>query len=238
MPYILSRPVHPALAPQWGEGAPYQKLNIYDGCESTERSVPPVHYDAHTLRPHSLTHADAPAHIDARGATIDQYFKRDAQHSPFWGRATVVQIPVRLFKEKVCRLSLADLQAALQAATGQTRAPDRLLLSAQGLPEHAELGHPPDWPLVLSREAAEWLAGNKNFVLYGTSWKSTDYEPGSRDRPIHRIVFERALIFECLDLTPVPPGEYFWVGMPLWLVGASESPACPILFRKDELNLE
>lgn len=237
MPFILSRPVHPSLPELWREGAPYQRTNIYDGCRSdTSPAVPPVHYDAHILRPHSLAHADAPAHIIDGGKTIDSYFDIEKGRSPFWGPATVARIDVKHFKEKVCRVSLELLKEAIQSATGRSEPPSRLLLTADGIPAHPDLGHDPDWVLVLQEDAARWLVSSPAFVLFGTSWKSTDFMPGSRERPIHKILFEKAILFECLDLLPVPPGEYFWVGAPLRLVGASEAPACPLLFRKEELQ--
>jgi kynurenine formamidase len=45
-----------------------------------------------------------------------------------------------------------------------------------------------------------------------------------------------AVIFECLDLSVVPKGKYLFMGFPLPLAGASESPVCPVLFKKGELN--
>jgi arylformamidase len=237
MPYILSRPIHPSLPEFWKEGTPYQRTTIYDGCSPhSPENTPPVRYDAHILKPHSLTHADAPAHILEHGRTIDSYFSNKLAGSPFWGRATVVRIPADQFKEQVCRVTLPTLKKCLQLATGQTNVPDRLIITADGVPTSSDSGHHPDWPLVLDEETALWLTRSPSFVLFGTSWKSTDYMPGSRDRPIHKILFRNALLFECLDLTDVPAGEYFWVGVPLRLQGASESPVCPVLFTPSEIK--
>jgi arylformamidase len=237
MPYLLSRPIHPSVPELWKEGAPYQRTSIYDGChEDASPSSPPVRYDAHILKPHSLAHADAPAHILKNRRTIDSYFSTQWEGSPFWGKAVVIRVPKTSFENQVCRLSLPLLKKLLQKATGNADIPERLLITADDLPASPDLSHPADWPLVLDEEAANDLVSARHFVLFGTSWKSTDFMRGSRERPIHRILFQRALLFECLDLTAVPAGEYFWVGVPLRLQGASESPVCPVLFTRDELG--
>jgi hypothetical protein len=98
------------------------------------------------------------------------------------------------------------------------------------------LSHDPSWVLVLDTDAARWIAQSGRLAVYGTSWKSTDFTPRSRERPIHTALFQSALIYECLHLRHVPEGTYLWVGPPLPLEGASESPACPMLFTWDELR--
>ena len=227
MPFILSRKIDAQTPPLWKEGAPYERTSIYDGCAPDARSdVPPVHYDAHTLRPHSLAHADAPAHIIHGGRTIDTFFETKGP-SPFWGPAVVVRFPQSIFEGQVLRVTQAQLAAAVAAVTGERRPPNRILITADA---------PQNWAMVLAQDAADWLTTNLDFVMYGTSWKSTDFMPVSRERPIHRTILRQAVIFECLELTQVPAGQYFWVGPPLPLVGASESPACPLLFRPDELS--
>jgi arylformamidase len=67
------------------------------------------------------------------------------------------------------------------------------------------------------------------------TWKSSDYKPGSAERPIHKTLFKKAVILECLNLSEVPEGMYFLNAFPLRIEGASESPACPVLFTKNEL---
>jgi kynurenine formamidase len=73
-------------------------------------------------------------------------------------------------------------------------------------------------------EAAKYLTSLPKFNLSGTSWKPTDYQPGSPLRPIHNEIFKKALILEYLNLNSVPEGEYFINCFPLNLKGASESP--------------
>src|SRR5690606_38202472 len=96
--------------------------------------------------------------------------------------------------------------------------------------------HDPNFVLTLSLEAANWLTSSTDFNLYGTSWKSSDYKPGSAERPIHNKLFEKCIILECLELSSVPEGEYFLVTFPLYIKGASESLVPPTLFTYDELT--
>jgi arylformamidase len=242
MPYILSGLIHPEIEPQWREGAPYSTQRIYD-IHDCDPDSPPVNYDAHLIKPHSLCHVDAPAHVIPGGATVDQFFSPERRHC-FFGPAVVVKIAVltwtpvaALPSHFVHRVGLNELKAAIERVTGLRQPPSKLLISADPLPTDRQGLHDPRYALVLDEEAARWLCSSDRFSAYGTSWKSTDFQPGSRDRPIHRLVFEKGVIFECLDLAPVPQGQYFLSGFPLPLKGASEAPVCPVLYRPDELDL-
>jgi len=245
MPYFLSKPMSESVPPLWREGAPYQRQVVYDGCgPDSNPASPPVHYDSHLLKPHSLTHADAPSHVIHNGKTIDHFFNSDSRPSSLWGKATVIQFDMSDFTpcsevgyedHFIFRVSKEKLIQKLFNLTGSALPPSRLLISASAIPTHPHIGHDPKWILVLEEAAAEWLISHPNFVTFGTSWKSTDFNPTSRDRPIHTILFRSALIFECLDLMEVPEGDYFFVGIPLRIEGASESPVCPILLKKEEL---
>ena len=76
----------------------------------------------------------------------------------------------------------------------------------------------------------------ENLNLYGTSWKNSDFKPGSFDRPIHNTLFKSAVMLECLDLENVPAGNYFMTAYPIRIEGASESPVTPVLFTHDEIR--
>jgi arylformamidase len=82
------------------------------------------------------------------------------------------------------------------------------------------------------------LISKEGFKLFGTSWKSSDYAPGSLDRPIHKTLFKKAIILENLKLDHVPEGIYFMNAFPLPLKGSSEAPVVPVLYRKEELLIE
>ncbi len=234
MPYVLAPLVRTDTAPLFGEGAPY----VVDALLT--RPATPILYDAHTIKPHSITHVDAPIHIVEGGATIDALFAPD-RLATFYGPAVVVKIAAPAWEPVaedpgrfVFRVGAEVLRAAL-ARLGVTAPPSKVLVSCDPLPVDASGLHDPNYALVLADDAAEWLTANPTFTMYGTSYKSTDYQPGSRERPIHRIVFRTGIAMELLDLAPVPEGTYFLSAFPLPLAGASESPLCPVLFTRDEL---
>lgn len=238
MPHVLSPLIHPALPPLWREGAPYAAEPIY----AARADEPPIYYQAHTLRPHSLPHLDAPAHTRAGAPTVEHYFAEPARRS-LYGPALVLKLQEPewravpgtpgAFHFEVPRATLA---AGVQRLTGQATPPDKLLLSVAPLPRDAHGQHDPNYALTLGQDAADWLLSNPGFDAYGTSYKSTDFQPGRRERPIHEAIFTQAAIFECLDLAAVPEGVYFWVAFPLPLAGASEAPVCPVLFSREELT--
>jgi kynurenine formamidase len=222
MPYILSPIISKKTEGLWGEGKPYESSVIYDIKNQTPSS-PPIHYEAHHLKPHSLPHFDAPAHILENGQTVD-WFYRENQLSGFYGKVLVVRLNGN--NSPVWAVSKTELKTHVEKLG--IKAPKRIIVTTDN----------PDTILVLSEEAAQWLIeSNPEFCLYGTSWKSTDFQPDSKERPIHRLFFgNNVSIFECLNLENVPAGEYYWFAFPLPLEGASESPVCPVLFTKDEVN--
>jgi arylformamidase len=112
--------------------------------------------------------------------------------------------------------------------------PDRLLITTDFYPKNEYGFHDPNYILTLSEDSARWLADG-GLKLYGTSWKSSDYQPGSMKRPIHNILFESAIILECLDLSVVPEGDYYIFCNPVNIEGSSEVPVNPLLLSKDEL---
>lgn len=221
------------------EGPVYEKESIY---KIQEGKLPPVNYDLHKIKSHSLTHAEGSLHVIESGKPVDEYF---ANPKYFYGNCLVVKLQGDNYKlinseKKIYHweISLQELLANIRRVTGRnpTSGPDKIIISTAKYPTNLQGYHDPNYVLTLSEEAAEFLIKNENFNLYGTSWKSTDYSPGSKERPIHKIIFRKAIIFELLDMNNVPEGEYFFVGFPLRLENASESPVTPVLFSKDELK--
>ncbi|MCB9095982.1 MAG: cyclase family protein [Halobacteriovoraceae bacterium] len=236
MPYVLSPLIHSELPALWMEGAPYSKANIY---QIREGQLPPVNYDAHTLKAHSLTHIEAPSHTQNLGATVDEYFKKP---QTLFGKAIVLKLQGNNYKlvdsEKQIfhwEVSLEELKENLTRAFRDTIQFSKLLLTTEYYPLNHFGFHDPNFVLTLSQEAADWLIGQDQFNAYGTSWKSSDFKPGSLERPIHNTLFRKAAIYECLDLQEVPEGIYFFVGFPIRIEKASESPVCPVLFTKEEI---
>lgn len=257
MPYILSPLIHTALPGLWGEGLAYQSEQIYK-IDSLDPKQPPVNYHSHTLKPHSIPHIDAPGHIIADGATVEQCVlgekgavkgavkgaeqgdQKSYQRS-FYGKACVVKLKaqswVKQTDSKIClwRVGKDELLDGIERVTGKRDIPEKLFLSAEGVAITSDGFHDPNFVFVLSEEAARLLVSADRFNAFGNSWKSNDFQPGSRERPIHKILFEKAVLFECLKLDHVPEGEYFFSGFPLLLKGATESPLTAVLYRRDEL---
>ena len=241
MPYVLSNIISKDQLGLWGEGAPYSTSVIFDIHHQTNTS-PPVHYESHVLKPHSLPHLDAPSHILENGHSVDDYYKSN-HLSGFFGKTYVVRLKGNKFVSSqtnpnihVWTVSKEDLQSNLSPLVKSSI--KRILITFDDYPVDEFGNHDQNKVLVLSEDATHWLLkNNPNLCLYGTSWKSTDYQPGSKERPIHKLLFEKSVtIFECLNLKNVPSGEYFWFAFPLPLEGASESPVCPVLFTESEMN--
>lgn len=240
MPYILSPIIKENFPGMWSEGNPYKKEIIFD-INSPNPQSPPVNYSSYTLKPHSLPHIEGSAHTQKDGLTVDRYFSSLKLRS-FWGKALVVRLKESQFKQhetiehiKIWEVTLKELQEGIFESSKNNKIPDRLILSLEDTPLTKEGLHDPNFVLILSQEAADYLISNENFCLYGTSWKSSDFKPGSKERPIHNTLFKRAIIMECLDLHKVPMGEYFLNAFPIALEGASEAPVCPVLFTKEEI---
>lgn len=229
MPYILSPLITQDIQGMWFEGPAYQKENIY---QIKEGKIPPVNYDKHILNSHSLTHIEGSKHVDNTGKSVDQYFNGNY----FFGEATVIKLHGDKYKKVNedtyhWEVSLDELKESIGDKEIQ-----KLLLTTELYPQNRDGFHDPNYVLTLSLEAATWLIENQSINLYGTSWKSSDFMPGSMERPIHKKLFKKAVILECLDLKDVPAGDYFLNAFPLRLKDSSESPVTPVLFTFDELK--
>jgi arylformamidase len=239
MPFILSAPISESVSPLWFEEFAYKKENLYS---IQEGKLPPVHYDTHTLNAHSLTHLEAETHVTSSGKSIDYYFENPAS---LFGPTVVVRLKGDGYKELNqikgiyhWKVTKVELEAALTSALKNKPFPGKILLTTEFYPLTSYGYHDPNYVLTLTPEAAEYLTSFTNFNLYGTSWKSTDFEPGSKDRPIHKLIFKKGPILECLSLKDVSEGIYFLSAFPLRISGASESPVCPVLFTKEEMLID
>ncbi len=86
MPYLLSLLISPAMPGMWQEDPAYLKRNIYT---IEAGKLPPVHYDEHTLKPHSLTYIETPAHTQIDGNRLEYFLKEGVNF--FYGRTVVLQ---------------------------------------------------------------------------------------------------------------------------------------------------
>lgn len=231
MPYNISPMISLKTKGEWFEGEAYTKENLYS---IAERKMPPVNYDRHVLGPHSMAHIETPLHTQKDGKSIDLYY-RDLKY--FYGKTKVVKFKNNNWNElqnglKQKIISLEELKNKLS----DNQDIEKLLISIENI-ELNEFGyHNPNFILTLSLEAAQYLSSLPNFNLFGTSWKSSDFQPGSSERPIHNEIFKKALILEYINLNNVPEGDYFLSAFPLNLQGASETPVTAILFNYEELK--
>lgn len=226
--YPISQIIHESIPSLWGEAFAYKKDNLYS---IEEGKLPPVHYDSHVLNSHSLTHIEAEAHVVKGGKTLDFYFD---DPSFFYGQCLVVKLTGNRYEAKGngiyhWEVSKEELETGMKRVMGDKAFPGKILLTTENYPVTSYDYHDPNYVLTLSQEAADYLISLEGFNLYGTTWKSSDFKPGSSERPIHKTLFKKAVILECLDLRAVPEGIYTLNAFPLRIAGASEAPASPIL---------
>lgn len=238
MPYILSPKLTLNMESHWLEGSPLEKENIYS---IQPDRIPPVNYDKILLKPHSITHAESERHVLNDGKVIENYFENPKY---FYGPCIVVRLKGNKYRKidsikniyhwEVTKQELVENIYRVQEEHKINRF-NKIILTSEFYPINKDGFHDSNYILTLSQSAADYLINVPDFNLYGTSWKSSDYQPGSLERPIHKTLFSKSIIFELLDLNTVPEGEYFFSGFPLRLPDSSESPVTPVLFSKDEI---
>ena len=236
MPYLIAPPITKELPGLWAEGRPYHSELIYDIC-STDPKMPPVHYEAHSIKPHSVCHFDAPGHIIPGGPTMSDLLRERSEI--FFGPAVVLRLKTPEFRPHPRLPTVQHFEVSKEALQrglkdlGISSVPNKLLLTFEG--DEPDFFRDSTRAMTLSLEAAQWLTSASNFNLLGTIWKSTDFQPGVRERPIHTEIFKQAGVLECLDLSRVPEGEYYLSAFPLPLESATESPVMPVLFTREEI---
>jgi arylformamidase len=163
-----------------------------------------------SLLTHSGTHMDAPAHILAAGATLEQL---GLPH--FVGSAVALDLIV--LPAKV--IEVDDLKPFQRLLTGL----DFVLLNTGWSKHWGDAAYFRDYP-VLSEAAALWLAGF-NFMGIGMDTISFDSHD-STALPIHRIFLARdiVLIENLVSLEKVPAGEFFFCCLPLKIADTDGAP--------------
>lgn len=228
MTYLISNIISEGLPGLWSEGSPYSKSNIY---KIEGDKLPPVNYDSHQIKPHSLTHVETLAHVDNSGNTIDYYIKNCMEY--FLGKCLVIKLipDYKQLSESIFHhiITLEEIKNKIEIFGGINKIPGKILITTEKYPENIYNFHAENYILTLSEESAKYLANIPQFHLYGTSWKSCDYQPGKPKRPIHKILLKKGVVFELLILNHVPEGLYNFTGIPLYLENASESPVTAIL---------
>lgn len=234
MPHILSPRIIKSSPGMWYEGDAYERRKIYS---IEDGKMPPVNYDEHIFRPHSLTHFETPAHTIPNGKRVE-FFYNDLKN--FYGKTLVLKLPGYKYEMKNNGIfhwiiTCEELKEQIEKM-GLNQVPGKILISTEFYPVNGQGYHDPNYVLTLSQDAADYLVSIESFHLYGTSWKSSDFNPGKPERPIHNTLFKKAGILENLDLKNVSEGIYFMTAFPLPIEDASEAPVVPALFSKEELE--
>lgn len=173
-----------------------------DGCEVSEL----------TLGSHCGTHIDAPSHMIAGGAPLEQL-----PLESFCGPCRVITLPAAVISEKM--LIDADIKEG-----------ERILLRTDPQGKYTSKGR--FNPSVLSMRAAQYLAG-KRLTLLGIDAPTVE-NVELCDGEVHRALLSAGIILlEGLCLKEVPNGEYFLSAFPLRLIGENGSPCRAVLIQNE-----
>lgn len=235
MIYNISNSINQNLPGLWNEGKPFEKSEIYS---IQENKLPPVNYDSFVIKSHSITHCESLRHIDNEGEYLADIIKSKPQY--FYGDCLVLKFVVNythigddLFLKII---DIEEFERKIRSLKTKV-IPKKLLFTTENYPENEFGYHKENYVLIISDELARHLVEKYSIHLFGTSWKSSDYKPGSKERPVHKALLNDGIIFELLNLKHVPEGNYFFMGFPLLIDSTSESPVSPILISYDELGL-
>lgn len=200
----ISRTLNPTIA-VWPGDTPFAietVLAIADGAT--------VNLTTLTLSAHTGTHADAPFHFAADGATLEQ-----VDLTPYWGPAQVVTV-----SRQAGMLAPGDF-----AHVDLGRAP-RLLVRSQ-----ASSQDPTIFPEEIVYPGPELIAvlAQHGIVLYGADAPSMDAIDSATLPGHHALRRHGIAILEGLDLRNAPDGIYELVAFPLKIAGGDGSPVRAVL---------
>ena len=199
----ISAPLH-ASSPVYPGDTPYeQRWDARIGPDSA------VNLSTLTLSPHIGTHADAPLHYDASGATIG-----DVSLDAFLG-------PCRVIHAIGCGPLITWDHIA--HAVDDTL-PARVLVRT-----YAQA--PEQWDGQLSAYAPDTIErlADLGVLLVGIDTASID-PADSKQLPSHQVIRRRGLrVLENLVLDAVPEGDYELIALPLRLTTADASPVRAVL---------
>jgi len=171
----------------------------------------PVNVSRVSFSVHCGTHADAPLHYDANGATAAAL-----PLEPYIGPCRVIDARGA---GPLCEP--ADIAAALEGA------PPRILLRLMDVLD------PKVWPTGFRAIAAETveLLASKGVVLFGIDTPSVDPETSKTLAAHHACRKADMRILENLALSHVEPGDYELIALPLKFENLDASPVRAVLRR-------
>lgn len=200
----ISAPIAPG-SPVFPGDTPYTQTwsaTLSPGC--------PVNVASLTLSPHVGTHADAPLHYDAEGATAGTLAL-----DPYLGPCRVVHV-----RGTASRVTLDEVADALTDPL-----PPRLLVRTYATAPVDRWD--PDFR-ALDPALIEHLA-DRGVVLVGIDTASID-PADCKTLQSHQVIRRRGLrVLENLVLDAVAPGDYELIALPLKLMAADASPVRAVL---------
>ena len=171
----------------------------------------PVNVSRFSLSTHTGTHADAPLHYDATGATIGE-----VDLTPYLGACRVINVS----------LSSGDITPDMIYAQLKNSPPRVLLRTYVNAPEAA-------WDKdfrAISPATIELLAAN-GVILIGTDTPSLDTQESKAH--VEYLAYRKT---EGLVLDDVPEGDYELIALPLKLMTLDASPVRAVLRELRELR--
>ncbi len=210
--YDVTLPVSPHL-PVW-PGDPIPEVNPISSIPAGDE----FNVSALRLGSHTGTHVDAPRHLFAGGATVDQ-----------------LPLETLIGEAWVCRLatSVRTVTAADLDRAGVPEGTRRLLLATGNgvLWDRLPWSFSEEY-VALSADAAEWIVA-RGIVLLGIDYLSVD-PAGTQEPAAHRILLSAGVVVvEGLDLRRVPEGSHRLACLPLKLAGGDGAPARVVLISDD-----
>jgi arylformamidase len=224
MLYDLSPRIGPGF-PVWPGDTAYAARLTWKLAEGAS-----VNLSALTTTPHLGSHADAPFHTEAGGATI-----ADLPLEPFLGPCRVVDVTAAA-REAAPGVEGPGGAASSGAGLVEPRHldgidlcdPPRLLLKTGSIPPLAMGAAFPERFVAISPALAERLAA-AGTLLVGLDTPSVD-PFDSKELPAHHALARGSVaILEGLVLAGVPPGLYELIALPLKIDGLDASPVRAVL---------
>ena len=206
--YDISVPVRPEM-PVW-PGDPRPEVTQASSLTASDAAT----VTRLCLGTHTGTHVDAPAHILAGGATMDNlpldmlvgacYVAETAA----WPAITAQDLEALCLPRGTTRLLLKTVNSQLWGDQDQAFRRDFA---------------------ALAPDAASWLV-SQGLRLVGVDYLSVEAYDAPADHPVHRTLLAVGVVLlEGLDLRQVPAGSYTLICLPLRIAGVEGAPARAIL---------
>lgn len=233
-----------AMPAQWFEKTTFTLSPTYRRLDDPNSA--PINADTCILFAHSLSHVEGHSHTNTNGQRLADILRE--RRECFEGPVVVLRFnkieaettpstdPKRT--AIVHRVSREELVAKLEELGVDQSKVEKVFITVDGIEYDQFNRQRRGYHLVLSEDAARFLISLPKFNAFGTSYKSTDYNPTGRDLPIHELIFSRGVSYENLFLRDVPSGVYLLEGgRPLEIEGTDAFVVAPVLRTADEVIL-